>query len=281
MLHEEAMIVRVSISKWTARKFDKGVTRKVIRDLGARDDAGRFNKVLIAKEAIQTIDRAATAARSYHYEHTLPWDDFGGRLLPAAEFMEYSKEMRQLKERFDQAVEEFIQNYPEYRERAKEALNGMFNPADYPNTQEIKRKFGFDTSIEPVPHKEDFRVKLQQRDQKKIAKALEESIERRMQEATQDLYVRVADVVKRFAETLSEPDKIFRDSLVENAVEMVNLLPKLNVANDPDLENLRKEVSQKLAKVQPEVLRTEPEVRAQTAKDAKAILDKMAGYLGK
>jgi len=129
MLHDEAMIVRLSISKWTARKFDKTITQKVIREYGTADDSGRFNKVLIAKESIQVIDRAATAARAFHYEQTLPWDDAGGRILPAKNFMAYSKEMRTLKEKFGEAVREFVQNYPQYREEAETRLSGMFNPA--------------------------------------------------------------------------------------------------------------------------------------------------------
>jgi len=281
MLHDEAMIVRLSISKWTARKFDKTITQKVIREYGTADDSGRFNKVLIAKESIQVIDRAATAARAFHYEQTLPWDDAGGRILPAKNFMAYSKEMRTLKEKFGEAVREFVQNYPQYREEAETRLSGMFNPADYPSTHEIERKFDFGTDIEPVPHADDFRVKLQKRDSDRISKALEESVDRRVKNATEDLFRRLAEVTKRFAETLSNPDAIFRDSLVENAVELVNLLPRLNVANDPELEKIRKEVSKKLASQDAENLRNAPKVRQKAADDAQAILDKMSGFLGK
>lgn len=280
MLQDEALIVRLSISKWTARKFDRSITRRVNREYGADEDAGRYNKLLIDKKAIKAVDRAADAARSFHYDNTLPWDDFGGRLLPSANFLKYSQEMRKLKDAFEQAVQEFVGNYQSYLDSAKGKLNGMFNPADYPSTYEIERKFGFDTDITPVPYSEDFRVKLQKHDQSRIEKALEEANERRLQEATRDLYVRIAGVVKRFAETLSDPEAVFRNSLVDNAVELVNLLPKLNVSHDPELEKLRKEVSKKLASHEPQNLREVPEVRAKAAKDADAILKKMSGFLG-
>jgi len=106
-------------------------------------------------------------------------------------------------------------------------------------------------------------------------------VDRRVKNATEDLFRRLAEVTKRFAETLSNPDAIFRDSLVENAVELVNLLPRLNVANDPELEKIRKEVSKKLASQDAENLRNAPKVRQKAADDAQAILDKMSGFLGK
>jgi len=278
MLQDDAMIVRLSISQWTARKFDKGVTAKVASEYAVDDTVGRYNKVLIAKEAIQVITQAVSAARSFHYENTLPWDDGGGRLLPSKNFLDYSKKMRELKERYEQAVRDFLSNYESYRDDAAVKLGRMFNPADYPGRNEIERKFGFGTDIEPVPTSADFRVSLQSSESARIKSELDARVKERVAEATRDLYVRLNEVVGKFAEKLADKDAIFRDSLVENVVELVNLLPKLNVANDSKLEALCTETKKKLLAMEPDSLRKDEVVRAKAAKDAKAILDKMSGY---
>lgn len=279
MLRDEAMIVRLSISQWTARKFDKAVSQKVATDYAVDAEVGRYNKVLIAKEAIQIITQAVSAVRTFHYENTLPWDDGGGRILPSKNFLTYSKEMRKFKQRFDDAVVEFVGNYDEYRDEARKRLSGMFREADYPGRREIVRKFGFSTDIEPVPSAEDFRVTLQSKDATRIGKQLEARVNARVVEATKDLFIRLSDVVKKFAEKLADKDAIFRDSLVENIVELVNLLPKLNVANDPELGKICKEVQKKVCAFEPDTLRESEEVRSKAAKDAQAILNKMSGYL--
>ena len=278
MLSDEAMIVRLSISQWTARKFDKSVSQKVADDYAVDADVGRYNKILIAKEAIRTITQATSAARSFHYENTLPWDDGGGRILPSKNFLTYSKEMRKLKQRTDDAVKEFLENYDEYREEARKRLNGMFRATDYPGRREIGRKFGFSTDIDPVPSAKDFRVSLQSKDMTRIQKQLEKRVEERVIEATKDLYVRLNEVVQKFADKLSDKEAIFRDSLVENVVELVNLLPKLNVGNDPELEKVRKETQKRICAFEPDTLRKDEKVRSKAAEDAKAILDKMSGY---
>ena len=279
MLRDEAMIVRLSISQWTARKFDKSVSEKIADDYAVDAEVGNYNKVLIAKEAIQTITQAVSATRSFHYENTLPWDDGGGRILPSKNFLTYSKEMRKLKQRFDEAIKDFMENYEEYREDARLRLNSMFCAADYPGRREIGHKFGFSTDIDPVPSSKDFRVSLQNKDMTRIQKQLEKRVEERVIEATKDLYFRLNEVVQKFADKLSDKEAIFRDSLVENVVEMVNLLPKLNVGNDPELEKVRKETQKKLCAFEPDTLRKDEKVRSKAAEDAKAILDKMSGYL--
>jgi predicted secreted Zn-dependent protease len=49
--------------------------------------------------------------------------------------------------------------------------------------------------------------------------------------------------------------KIFRDSLVDNALELTNLLTKLNVTNDPKLEQARQALERSLVHVSADDLR--------------------------
>lgn len=280
-LRDEAMIVRLSISQWTARKFDKGVTQRVANDYGTAADVGRYNKILIAQDAIKVITQAVSNARAFHYENTLPWDDAGGRILPSANFLAYSKRMREFKAEFDKAVHAFVSNYDEYREEARRRLSGMFKEEDYPGQLQIKRKYGYSTDIEPIPSSADFRVSVSVKDSNRIKKELEARVKDREAEAMKDLYLRLNKTIGHFYEKLADVDAIFRDSLVENVVELVNLLPRLNVAGDPELEKLRKETQKKLCAFEPEQLREDAGARSKAADDAKAILDKMSGYIGK
>lgn len=278
MLQNDAMIVRLSISVWTARKFDKSVTAQVASDYAVDDTVGRYNKVLIAKDAIKSITQVVSSARTFHYENTLPWDDGGGRLLPSKNFVKYSKKMRAFKEKYEGAVRDFLDNYDSYRDDSAVKLGRMFNPADYPGKQEIGQKFGFSTDIEPVPVSSDFRVSLQSEEADSIKSEMDKRLKERLADATRDLYVRLNDVIAKFAERLADKDAVFRDSLVENVVELVNLLPNLNVMNDPKLEAICTETKKKLLAMEPDTLRKDEVVRAKAVKDSKAILDKMSSY---
>jgi hypothetical protein len=280
MLSNEAMIVKLSISQWSARKLDKQVTKKVNEDYGAREDAGRYNKVLVDKEAILPITKAVSALRGFHDVNTLPWDDTGARLLPVANFDKYSAEMRKLGDAFDRAVEEFIDNYLRHCEEARGKLNTMFKESDYPSVYDIRRRYDHHVSIEPVPLGSDFRVTLQAKDAQRIKKEIDDQVKGREVEAMKDLFLRIHKVVGHYVERLDDPDAKFKDSLVDNLVELVELLPRLNVTNNPSLTKLTKDATDKLLVFSPENLRTDPEVRSKAVDNAKAILDKMSGYTG-
>lgn len=232
---------------------------------------GRRALLLIADEAIKTVQKVANEARSFHYENTLPWTDEGKRILPVDMFDRYSEKMRELRSKFDQAVHDLVANYDVLVEEARNRLNGMFNQSDYP--MDIWNKFSFGTEISPIPCASDFRITLNYEEMEKIKSAIENRVEQAAQMAHADLYKRLYDAVKHVVERLSDTKAIFRDSLIGNLVELCQIIPALNVQDDPVLEQIRKDVESKLAGIDPQTIRDNPEVRQQIAADAQVILD--------
>ena len=114
----------------------------------------------------------------------------------------------------------------------------------------------------------------------KIKKEVEKSVNDAFNTAMQNLWERLRDVVARMVDKLSDKDAVFRDSLVENIVELVNILPKLNVTGDPKLTKITKEIEGSLCNVSPKELRDNEVVREKVATKAKSILDAMEGYMG-
>jgi hypothetical protein len=81
------------------------------------------------------------------------------------------------------------------------------------------------------------------------------------------------------AEKLADPKAIFRDSMLENTREICALLPRLNFTDDPNLEAMRQQVEASLLK-HPEALRNDPDLRHDTAVEAKKIMDAMGAFMG-
>ncbi|GIW55382.1 MAG: hypothetical protein KatS3mg082_1786 [Nitrospiraceae bacterium] len=162
-IKDKAMLVQPSISVWSARRIDKAITREVAQRHGAdARKAGRYNKCLIDPEAETFVEvrRIAQAARDFHYGHTLPWTQQGAQILPAAEYWEYSAQMKEFQDRFNQAVKVFVAEYPALKEKARKDLNGLYREEDYPSPTEVKSKFSFEVHILPIPDADDWRVAL-------------------------------------------------------------------------------------------------------------------------
>lgn len=268
-LQDSAMLATLTISQWTNRKHDKSVSKQVEQQHQAKD-AGRYNKMLIDKTALEPISKIASAARLYHYKVTLPWGDNGDRLLPASLFQGYADTMRQYKSEFDARVHEFVLAYPGLVSAARARLGTMYEATDYPSAGEIRGKFSIDTDFTPVPTANDFRVNLNEEFVSSIKSKIEHNIQARQADAVKHCWTRVREVVEHIQERLSDKDKTFRDSLIQNALELVEILPALNITNDPELARIGLEVKDILVPAQR--LRDDDSLRSATAARAAEIL---------
>ncbi len=288
-LSSRAMLVSFKVSQWTGRKLDKKVTAEVNQTHGATADAGRYNKSLVARDSLAAIASAVGAARTDHVKLSLPWLQDGTRIMTADGFARYSDTMRKHREAFETAVADFVANYAAFVEQARVDLNGMFNASDYPTQAEIERRFSWTISVLPMPDAADFRVKLG----KDQVEAMQADIARQMDavvtDAMGDAWSRLHSAVSHMAEKLTayrpktDTDKaqgIFRDSLVENLRELVEILPALNLTGDFRLESMVSEARDKLTARDAAELREDDTARDETAKAAADIADAMAAYMG-
>lgn len=270
-LHHSAMLAALNISQWTARKYDKKVSGEVERSHNAKD-AGRFNKILVAKESLESITKIATAARTYHYKLTLPWGDNGERLLPATLFEEYTKSLQGYRVEFEARVRDFVRDYPQLKQDALQRLGSMYDAMDYPPVTDIVGRFDMRVDFSPVPVANDFRVNLNEQYVDSIKSEIEARMVDRQREAMKHCWQRVREVVSHIHERLADKDKTFRDSLIVNARELLDILPALNITNDLELARAAEEVRTLL--VAPERLRQDETLRSDVAERAAAILAK-------
>jgi hypothetical protein len=284
-LSSRAMLCSLSISMWSARKHDPEASEEIAVRHGAQADAGRYHKVLLPKAALAEIQKIVSDARQEHYFMTLPWDDNGYRVLPAAAYMDHTEKMREMSNRFNPAVDALAREFGNLVEQARVRLGGLFRSEDYPTPDGLRSKFSFETKVMPLPDAGDFRVTLGDEEKERIKRQITATVEASLQIASRDLWQRFYEAVSHLAERLTAykvtdegVEHPFRDSVVANLVKLVDVLPKLNVTGDPELERLASQVRASLL-VDPKELRKSESVRTETAKAATAICQRMTGYM--
>ncbi len=273
-LNNKAMIVTLNVSCWTARKQDRRVAQEVDAAHNAKD-AGRYNKLLIDKKYLDPLTSHAGAIRQYHYKMTLPWMDNGGRLLPSKLFMEYRNGLDQLKTKFEILINDFIVMYDRTLvQDARMRLGTLYDPGDYPPGSELRAKFGVETDILPVPSGADFRVDVANSEVARIQEEITRRVNERQKQAMQEAWARVREVVSTIYERTSADKAVIRESLMDNATELVRLLPGLNISDDPALTLLTTEITDKLL-VDVWSLRNSKSTRLRVADAAQSILTKI------
>lgn len=278
MLQQRAMLATLTIRQWTARKLDKKVNKEVEQTHNAKD-AGNFNKLLVDKAALQPLQTHCGKVRDYHYQMTLPWGDNGDRLLPAEVFFDYTQEMRSLRSQGDQLADAFAKEYPNMVAAARTKLGTLYDANDYPPVSDIRNRFGIELNFAPVPDAKDFRVDVGEEAAEEIKKNIMEAVKQREVEAVKECWNRLYDVVSKIETTLTKEKPIFRDSLIDNAKELIGMLPKLNFSGDSNLIHICGLVNDKLI-VDPDRLRRSGKLRNEIANHATDVLQQICLHRG-
>ncbi len=285
-LNRDAMLVGLHISAWSGRLYDREASDHVAVQHDASTSAGRYNKRLLPKSALAAINAVMSEARTRHYANTLPWDDKGSRLLTVANYEQYTELMDGLRERLVRQRTRFIEDYDHYVEQARIDLGKLFRIEDYPSKDELRDRFSIRYRITAVPDAAHFIASLASEDTEQVKRDIERHIEEQLHSAVGDLYRRLAEAVERVSERLDEDGDgkplVFRDTMISNIRDLVDVVPRLNIFGDQRLAHLCEQVKDRIAGVEPDSLRPsrtfDPAARDRVKRDADSLMEQFAGY---
>ena len=285
-LNRDAMLVGLRITAWSGRLYDREASDHVAVHHDATTSAGRYNKRLLPKAAFAALTATMSEARTRHYANSLPWDDKGSRLLTVANYEHYTELMDGLRERVVRQRARFIEDYDDYVDQARLDLGKLFRIEDYPSKEALQDKFSISYRITPVPDADHFIAKLASDDTDRVKRDIESHIEEQLHDAVGDLYRRLAEAVDRVSERLEEDENgkplVFRDTMISNIRDLVDVVPRLNIFGDDRLARLCEQVKDRIAGVEPDSLRPsktfDSVARAQVKRDADALMEQFAGY---
>ena len=238
-ISSSAMRVGLSISAPTMRKMDKKATREVISHNNARKGSANVSKKLIMSNAHEDMTRLIAQIRAFHREQTVPWGDLGDRLVSNQNLIDYKNNMAQLEDEFWDLAKRTEDEYPQAVAQARLEVTGlgyMFNEAEYPSVDQLRRKFKFSLVFEAVPDVGDIRV----------------------------------DVGNQAANEMREQYKqVLSDRI--NAVHQ-DLMRTCNLNGDAHIAGIQQDLRTTLKGVTPDGLRRDPNLRADTKRKVDAII---------
>ena len=258
-LASSAMKVSLSISVPTLRKKDKAATLAVQQDNEAAKNSGTYTKKLLSSAIHASIKTLEGQIRAYHTAKTVPWGDLGERLLPNILLIDYQNDMKAFFKQFDVLKGQFRISYPQEVERAKQhyvGLGKMFNAADYPPVDVLMEKFKIRCDLDAIANLKDWRCDLEAQGQQEIVDTLQATNDARLKEVMDDIWKRLLAPLKNMSEKLDYDDATgkprngyFKGTLVDNVTQIVDLMKLCNIANDPKMEQVRRDLKDALTGV--------------------------------
>ena len=275
-LHEDAptlasasMLVEVNISNWVGRKKDKRASEDVVTQNHAAAGVANVNKKLLAdSDNLRAIQQHVTATRSAHAHMTMPWSNSGLRLLPTAQYFKYQQTMTDMQNEFERLITNFLDSYNDEVIDVQMKLGDLFSRDDYPTTGDLERKFGFSINYMPLPDAGDFRIDIGNEALAEVKQQYSEFYSKQYSTAMNDVWTRLHKALTSMSDRLDysskEDKKVFRDTLVSNVTDMIELLRVCNVTNSTQMSAMADSLEEAMSGVTPDALREDDYFRAET-----------------
>jgi hypothetical protein len=191
-------------------------------------------------------------------------------------------DFRKERSEYEYLVKQFVPAYPQLVQDAQLFLGTSYKAEDYPDASVIADKFKMDMQVMPVPN-DDFRVDIADEELSRIQDEVEARVKQAGQQAMQEVWQRLYDKVSHMADRLSkldDPKSRFHESTLDHVTDLCELLPRLNVLDDPNLEAMRQEVEGKLAGLSKDSVVLSPTFRQTKIDEANDIAARMAAFMG-
>lgn len=271
-----AMLVELSIGTWTGRKLDKRASQDVTASNNADKGVANVHKKLLGDCAeLDAVQKFTANARNVHYACTMPWSDTGLRLLPTTQYFKYHNEMTALQSEYQRLVQNFLDAYSWEIQNSQLKLGALFNADEYPTSDSLTAKFRFKMNYMPLPDVGDWRVAIGGETESALRSQYEGYYQTQLQSAMGDVWRRAHDALTKMSERLDYADdntrKVFRDSLVSNVTDIIDLLGACNVTGDPVMTRAQRDLDEAMRGITPDALRDDPYLRAQTKRQVDAV----------
>jgi hypothetical protein len=277
LIKEKAMLVALHISMWSGEKVDHEVTADVNERHGASVDAGQYKKALLPRHMLQPVRRAANELRTFHRKNTLPWNNEGMRMLPAQNFQDYSTGIRKRRRDFEGATAALVKNYEAEVENQKTRLGRMYNANEYPAIEQISELFAVNTDVASIADGDDFRIKVSKEEAEEIKNSIEVTLKRRIDAAVEDTYDRIESVLTKLKDKMEEKDPSFKDTITANIIDLADILPRLNLFEDPKVNLMAKKLRENFS-FDPNTLRESKSQRKEVAQTAETLINEVKNW---
>jgi hypothetical protein len=293
-----AVLIDLHIGAWTGRKQDKRAASEVTTNNNAKAGIANVTKKLLGDcDSLTAVQKFIANTRNTHASMTMPWSDLGLRLCPLPIYLGspgrdgYEKVMSGLEQEYWRLVNTFLDEYEWEMANAQllsDKLGSLFNPDEYPTRAKLSDKFSFRCTAIPVPSAGDWRLDINNEATAVLTETYDKYYKQQIDNAMRDIWMRVHKAVTSMCDGLDRyglktekgNKQTFRDTLVENVVELIDLMGACNITNDAAMTEAQRRLSIALDGVTPEALREDEHLRAETRKQVNEVKKIIANLPG-
>ena len=270
-LASSALLVHYSCGIPSFKVQDKQASRELAQSKGADAEAIKVNKnMLEGNKTLARLRQLNGFARNHiTYRYSVPWDRGGWCLLTTPNYITAHKMYTETIAEFESLRDEFLESeYSFARVHAEAVLGDLYDETKFPSTESLLDKFYMRVEYKQLPETGDCRLDIPNEARSiledSFAKQQDEKLNGAMNHIWQQLHTALSTMAMRLNDTKQGEKNTFRNSLVTNVLDVVDLLSTCNVTGDSQMEAMRLKLDGALRGITPEGLRDDEFLRAET-----------------
>jgi hypothetical protein len=170
--------------------------------------------------------------------------------------------------------------FGELKQAARDQLGRLYEPSDYPASLDGLFAMSWEfPSVEPPEYLRRLSPELYRQESARVAARFDEAVQLAEAMFLGELEALVGHLAERLAGDADGKPKVFRDSAVENLLELFERFKRLNIRSSGELEELVSQAEAVVGGVKPQQLRDGSALRAQVAGELTRVQATLDGLL--
>lgn len=199
----------------------------------------------------------------------------GTKLLPAALVEQFIKKKGEHEAKLGSVWTAWADDeYPNWLESGPERMGDLFNSHDFPTLADCAERFKCEVVIAPLGSADQVqRISLLSPDTAQLMTTIaDESFAKGVAESNASNWKELMTPLQHLVATLEKPKHKIHETLIGNIIEIVELIPAINLAGDTHLAELAAKAKEGLCKIDPDDLRKSSESKTAALATAKALV---------
>lgn len=288
-LKDEALSCTFASTMWKAERLDTSLAKEVARAHNTSSDMGRYHRKLFpgCDAPLKAVLGQIEAVRSVHEYFSVPWPP--SRAVKITGYPRHRDATKEAIGKFDIALQAFYDAYPTMVTQGLKNSNGLSSPSEYIDRDEIFTRFsvtitygqiedaaGWLNSPLLTPEQAQELVIQSQASQQRLLDGVLSSIKDQLAACFKSARENLS---KKAAPMLPNAPKVrFNVAWLANLHQLAEMLPSLNLANDPMIPALLVDL-QPVLKHTPETMRTSLQAQSEASACIDASIAKYADWL--
>jgi hypothetical protein len=238
-LDEKAVLISVKRNMYSPYKLDKEESKEY--------GAGNVNKHLFEGRDNRVKETISKFTEVYNYvkNNTVPWTT-GVDMLNIEHYMEFTGALRPLVDEAYRSIDDLCTHWDDEVKADLDRLEkiaqakgkpNLANAEDYPDVDELRSRFGIDIRYMPVPTTGDFRVGISDEDKASLQQQIDDAEVNATNHVIKSMVKPLESALKKLSVPIGKDGSVFRDTLVDNLVEVAERMNKINISDDDDVQH--------------------------------------------